>query len=239
MPRHLQTLAVCLTLLLGLIGPSLVGWANTPPKLPEAVVAKVPANQAVMLDFYADWCGWCQRMAPTVKHITKTSKGKLLVLPLNIDNPKNKALVAQFNVTSVPTYFIYNPRHQLVFTMNEGLDTAVLKTVAQQQAHQLVKAPVGLLGALGSKPLHWVQVAPGQTQQAATQALLYPGKIQVHLLPFNANTMAWLQAAGAKPLAGSTVLLDGQGQVLYRSVANTPAATLTSYLNLFAMGQPG
>ena len=57
---------------------------------------KLPA----VIDFYADWCGPCRRVAPIMEKMAKEYDGKLLVYKVNVDQEKDLSSV--FNVTSIP-----------------------------------------------------------------------------------------------------------------------------------------
>lgn len=57
---------------------------------------KLPA----VIDFYADWCGPCRRVAPIMEKMAKEYDGKLLVYKVNVD--QEKELSSVFNVTSIP-----------------------------------------------------------------------------------------------------------------------------------------
>ena len=58
---------------------------------------KTPA----IIDFYADWCGPCRRVAPIMEKLAKEYEGQLTVYKVNVD--KAKQLASTFNVTSIPT----------------------------------------------------------------------------------------------------------------------------------------
>jgi len=58
---------------------------------------KTPA----IVDFYADWCGPCRRVAPIMEKLAETYKGKLKIYKINID--KEKQLAGAFGVRSIPT----------------------------------------------------------------------------------------------------------------------------------------
>ena len=62
-------------------------------------------GQLVLVDFYADWCGPCQSMMPTIQKISKEHGSKLDVFKINID--KNPALATNLNIRSVPTLLLY------------------------------------------------------------------------------------------------------------------------------------
>jgi thioredoxin len=57
---------------------------------------KLPA----VIDFYADWCGPCRRVAPIMEKMAEEYDGKLLVYKVNVD--QEKELSAAFNVKSIP-----------------------------------------------------------------------------------------------------------------------------------------
>ena len=57
---------------------------------------KLPA----IVDFYADWCGPCRRVAPIMEKMAQEYDGKLLIYKVNVD--KEKELAATFNVKSIP-----------------------------------------------------------------------------------------------------------------------------------------
>ena len=53
----------------------------------------------VLLDFYADWCGPCRMVAPTLEEIARENP-QLVVGKVNVD--KDPELAAAFNVVSIP-----------------------------------------------------------------------------------------------------------------------------------------
>ena len=57
---------------------------------------KLPA----VIDFYADWCGPCRRVAPIMEKLAEEYDGKLLVYKVNVD--QEKELSAAFQVKSIP-----------------------------------------------------------------------------------------------------------------------------------------
>ncbi len=57
---------------------------------------KLPA----VIDFYADWCGPCRRVAPIMEKMAEDYEGRLLVYKVNVDQEKNLATV--FQARSIP-----------------------------------------------------------------------------------------------------------------------------------------
>lgn len=55
----------------------------------------------VLVDFYADWCGPCQMMAPVVHQLAEDYAGKVNVAQVNVDEAQE--LAASCGVSSIPT----------------------------------------------------------------------------------------------------------------------------------------
>ncbi len=60
-------------------------------------------TKPALIDFYADWCGPCQALLPTVERLANEHKNDINVVKVNVD--KNQDLAAQFRVRSIPALF--------------------------------------------------------------------------------------------------------------------------------------
>ena len=58
---------------------------------------KLPA----IIDFYADWCGPCRRVAPIMEKLAEEYDGKLLIYKVNTQN--EAGLASAFQIRSIPT----------------------------------------------------------------------------------------------------------------------------------------
>ena len=65
----------------------------------------VGAAEAVLVDFWAPWCGPCKRVAPALEELAQKLEGKLKVAKMNVD--ENPSVPAQLGVRSIPTLVIY------------------------------------------------------------------------------------------------------------------------------------
>ncbi len=62
---------------------------------------KYLGDKPCIIDFYADWCAPCRKVAPILAELAKEYKGEIYVYKINVD--KEKELAADFGVSSIPT----------------------------------------------------------------------------------------------------------------------------------------
>src|SRR5689334_2661666 len=55
----------------------------------------------VFVDFYADWCGPCNMIAPTIAVLSEEYAGKVKFVKINVDN--NQQLAMKYDIMSIPT----------------------------------------------------------------------------------------------------------------------------------------
>ena len=69
----------------------------------EADVLK--SAEPVLVDFWAEWCGPCQMIAPIVDQIAESYAGKLKVVKVNIDH--NQQTPRTYAVRGIPTLMLF------------------------------------------------------------------------------------------------------------------------------------
>jgi thioredoxin 1 len=68
----------------------------------------------VLVDFWADWCGPCRRLAPTVDALASEFDGRATVAKLNVD--EHPEVPGRFSVRGIPTLLLFKDG-QLVETI--------------------------------------------------------------------------------------------------------------------------
>lgn len=63
------------------------------------------SEEAVLVDFYADWCGPCQTMSPILEEVSNELDGKIKIIKLNVDKSPQASL--QFGVRSIPHFILF------------------------------------------------------------------------------------------------------------------------------------
>ncbi|MCC7496175.1 MAG: thioredoxin [Bryobacterales bacterium] len=67
----------------------------------EVINSDVP----VLVDFWAEWCGPCRMMAPTVDAIASEYQGKLKVGKVDVD--ANGGTAMRYNIRGIPTLLLF------------------------------------------------------------------------------------------------------------------------------------
>ncbi|GHF04557.1 thioredoxin [Streptomyces griseoluteus] len=63
------------------------------------------SDKPVLVDFWAEWCGPCRQIAPSLEAIAAEHGDKIQIVKLNID--ENPATAAKYGVMSIPTLNVY------------------------------------------------------------------------------------------------------------------------------------
>ena len=63
------------------------------------------AAGAVLVDFWAPWCGPCRMVGPIIDELAEDFAGKAKVCKVNID--ENGALAAKYDVMTIPTLIVF------------------------------------------------------------------------------------------------------------------------------------
>ncbi len=64
------------------------------------------ADRPVLVDFYADWCGPCRMLAPTIEKLAKDYQGRAIIAKVNVDSLPS--IASQYGIQGIPAVFVFD-----------------------------------------------------------------------------------------------------------------------------------
>jgi thioredoxin len=94
---------------------------------------KYEGSLPCIIDFYADWCGPCQSLAPLLEELSETYKGKLLVY--KVDTEVEQELSGAFGIRSIPS---------MLFCPMEALPQMAQGALPKQELERMIQEILGV-----------------------------------------------------------------------------------------------
>lgn len=71
----------------------------------------IASDKAILVDFYAEWCGPCKKMKPSLDELSQELAGKVRIERIDVD--KNEALGNDLGIVGLPTLVFYKKGKQV------------------------------------------------------------------------------------------------------------------------------
>ncbi len=108
--------------------------SNFLPKSFDELIRNNPVP--VFVDFWAEWCGPCRTVAPSVKQLANELNDRLLVIKINVD--EKPAIAAQYGIQSIPTFMMFY-KGKAVSRFSGAMPYPMLKQEVEKSLSQLTE----------------------------------------------------------------------------------------------------
>ncbi len=83
----------------------------------------------VLVDFYADWCGPCKILSPTVREVAASFHGRVKVIKVDVDRNQHAAI--KYGIRGVPTLILFH-KGRILWRQAGVLNKRQLQAILEQ-----------------------------------------------------------------------------------------------------------
>jgi thioredoxin 1 len=85
-------------------------------------------NGVVLVDFWAEWCGPCRRLAPAIDELANQFDGRATIAKVNVD--ENPSVPGRFMIRGIPTLLLFK---------NGNLEETVVGLAAKEDLARMIE----------------------------------------------------------------------------------------------------
>jgi thioredoxin 1 len=85
-------------------------------------------NGVVLVDFWAEWCGPCRRLAPAIDELAKQFEGRATIAKVNVD--ENPTVPGRYMIRGIPTLLLFK---------NGNLEETVVGLAAKEDLARMIE----------------------------------------------------------------------------------------------------
>ena len=89
------------------------------------------SKQPVLVDFWAEWCGPCKAIAPSLEELSEEMASKLKIVKINVD--ENPSISQTYSIRSIPALMIFKDGEKISEKMG-----ALPKTALQSWVNETI-----------------------------------------------------------------------------------------------------